>query len=289
VPAESGCVGQQWIEALHPAEYGDVVDLYTSLDEEFFDVAVEQVVPQVQVDRNRNRPGQPNPACWVPGMLSARYAALARDEHPPNSRRLQNRQDRIYASSTLPHLLAVNDFFVALLAHARQHPGSRLRRWWSERSTAAAYGQRIHPDGHDVWADGDTETGFFLELDRGTEPVGRLVDKLAPQARLQAAGGPNYPVLFVLPTPAREQHLHRRLADQPEPTLMVATTSPEAARDPGRLRRLHGPAGPVWRVAGNGRHRMRLTDLPGGHCEPGPLNPAAPQPHDDPLRLLDTA
>ncbi|MEV4141565.1 hypothetical protein AB0J72_56595 [Dactylosporangium sp. NPDC049742] len=140
-----------------------------------------------------------------------------------------------------------------------------------------------------VWADGDTETGFFLELDWGTEPVGRLVDKLAPQARLRAAGGPNHPVLFVLPTRAREQHLHRRLADQPEPSLMVATTSPEAARDPGRLRRLHGPAGPVWRVAGNGRHPMRLTDLPGGHGEPGPLNPAAPQPHDDPLRLLDTS
>jgi hypothetical protein len=235
----------------------------------------------------RNRPGQPNPACWVPGMLSTRYAALARGEHPPNTRQLQDRQDRIYASPTLLHLLAVNDFFVALLSHARRHPNARLRRWWSERGTAAAFGQRIHPDGHGVWADGDTETGFFLEMDRGTEPVGRLVEKLAAQARLREAGGPAYPVLFVLPTRAREQHLHRRLADRPEPTLVVATTSPEAAGDPGRLRSPHGPAGPVWRVAGNGRHRLRLADLPGEHGEPGPLNPAAPQPHDDPLRLLD--
>lgn len=235
----------------------------------------------------RNRPGQPNPACWVPGMLSARYAALARDEHPPNQRRLQDRQDRIYASPTLLHLLAVNDFFVALLSHARQHPAGRLRRWWSERSTAAAFGQRIHPDGHGVWTDGDAETGFFLELDRGTEPVGRLVEKLAAQRRLQEAGGPTYPVLFVLPTRAREQHLHRRLADQPEPALIVATTSPEAGRDPGRLRGLHGPAGPVWRVAGNGRHRLRLADLPSDHGEHSPMNPGAPQPDDDPLWLLD--
>ena len=135
----------------------------------------------------RNRPDQPNPACWVPGTLSARYAALARDEHPPNTRQLQDRQDRIYASPTLLHLLAVNDFFVALLGHARQHPSSRLRRWWSERRTAAAFGQRIHPDGHGVWADGDAETGFFLELDRGTEFSGGQRPCRSPDLCVSAA------------------------------------------------------------------------------------------------------
>ena len=84
-------------------------------------------------------------------------------------------------------------------------------------------------------------------------------------------------VLFALPSRAREQNLHRRLADRPAPSLVVATTSPQAG---------HDPAGPVWRLVGNGRHRLGLGDLPGGHGQPGPLNPGPPGPADHPLRHL---
>ncbi|MEH1166442.1 replication-relaxation family protein [Micromonospora sp. CPCC 205539] len=229
----------------------------------------------------RNRPGAPNPVCWLPGLLSSRYVALARDDNPPTARAVRERQDRIYSSPTLQHLLAVNDVFVALLVHARHQPGAALTRWWSERTTAAAFGHRIKPDGHGVWTDGDQETGFFLELDRGTEPLGRLVDKLTSHRKLVAEGGPQYPVLFVLPSRLREQNLHRRLADRPEPTLIVATTSPESGSD---------PAGPVWRMAGNGRHRLTLADLPSSHGQPGPFTPGPARPDDHPLRLvLDSA
>ncbi|WP_410814838.1 replication-relaxation family protein [Micromonospora sp. 067-2] len=225
----------------------------------------------------RSRPGAPNPVCWLPGLLSSRYVALAHDDSPPTARALRDRQDRIYSSPTLEHLLEVNDFFVALLVHARHQPGAALTRWWSERSTAAALGHRIKPDGHGVWTDGDQETGFFLELDRGTEPIDRLVDKLASHRRLRAEGGPHYPILFVLPSRLREQNLHRKLADRPEPTLIVATTSPESGSD---------PSGPVWRLAGDGRHRLALTDLPSSHGQPGPLTPGPPRPGDHPLRLI---
>jgi hypothetical protein len=225
----------------------------------------------------RNRPGAPNPVCWLPGLLSARYVALARDESPPTAKALRERQDRVYSSPTLEHLLAVNDFFVPLLVHARRRPDAALTRWWSERSTAGSFGHRIKPDGHGVWRDSDRETGFFLELDRGTEPIGRLVDKLASHRRLRAEGGPQYPILFALPGRLREQNLHRKLADRPEPSLIVATTSPESGLD---------PAGPVWRLAGNGRHRLTLADLPSSHGQPGPLNPGPARPEDHPLRLI---
>ncbi|PWU45614.1 hypothetical protein DLJ47_34130 [Micromonospora sp. S4605] len=225
----------------------------------------------------RNRPGAPNPVCWLPGLLSSRYVALARDESPPTARVLRERQDRVYSSPTLEHLLAVNDVFVSLLVHARRRPGAALTRWWSERTTAAAFGHRIKPDGHGVWTDGDQETGFFIELDRGTEPIGRLIDKLASHRRLRAEGGPQYPILFVLPSRLREQNLHRKLADRPEPSLIVATTSPESGPD---------PAGPVWRLAGNGRHRLTLAGLPSSHGQPGPLNPGPAQAADHPLRLV---
>jgi len=225
----------------------------------------------------RNRPGAPNPTCWVAGPLSARYIALARGDSPPTPKALRERQDRIYARPTLEHLLATNQFFVDLLVHARTHPGTRLARWWSERSTAVRFDGKISPDGHGVWRDGARSVAFHLELDRGTEVLSRLVDRLASHRLLHAEGGPPWPVLFVLPNRTREQNLHRRLADKPEPTLTVATTSPEAGTD---------PAGPVWRPAGNGRHRLTLADLPCGPGESGPLNPGPAAPDEDPLRLL---
>jgi hypothetical protein len=225
----------------------------------------------------RNRPGAPNPVCWLPGLLSARYMAMARGDSPPRIRALRERQDRIYSSPHLTHLLAVNDFFTCLLAHSRHRPEAALTRWWSERTTAAAFGQRVKPDGHGIWVDGGRETGFFLELDRGTEPISRLVDKLLPHRRLRAEGGPQYPILFVLPSMLREQNLHRKLADRPEPTLVIATTSSDIGSE---------PAGPAWRLAGNGRHRLALADLPSSHGQPGPLNPGPAQPAEHPLHLI---
>jgi hypothetical protein len=228
----------------------------------------------------RNRPGAPNPICWVPGLLSARYIALARGDSPPTAKALRERQDRVYATPLLEHLLAANQFFINLLVHARQHPDTGLTRWWSERTTAAAFGRRIHPDGHGVWRDGPHSTGFHLELDRGSEPIWRLTERLASHRRLHAEGGPAYPVLFVLPNRIREQNLHRKLAERPEPGLTIATTCPESGDD---------PAGAVWRIAGNGRHRLTLGQLPSSHGQAGPLNPGPPQPDQDPLRLLAAA
>jgi hypothetical protein len=226
----------------------------------------------------RTRPGAPNPVCWLPGPLSARFMALARGENPPSARTLRERQDRVFASPHLEHLLAENQFFISLLARARTHAGAGLVRWWSERTTAAAFGQRVRPDGHGVWGDGDTSVGWFLELDRGTEALTALVAKINAYRRLRFDGGPDYPVLFVLPSTVREQNLHRRLADGLDPGVTIATTSPEAGAD---------PAGPVWRLFGNGRHRLTLSDLPSSHGEPGPLNPGPPTVDQHPLRLLD--
>ncbi|GAA4474602.1 hypothetical protein GCM10023170_097100 [Phytohabitans houttuyneae] len=225
----------------------------------------------------RNQPGAANATCWTPGLLSARWAALARGDSPPTARMVRIRQDRVYASPTLAHQLSTNQFFVDLLAHARGHPETGLLRWWSEQNTAAAFGQRIRPDGHGIWRSRDRTVGFHLELDRGTEPLSRLVGRLAAHRLLQAEGGPQYPLLFMLPSRAREQHLHRRLAEACEPTLTIATSCPQAGPN---------PAGPVWRVAGNGRHRLPLAELPSRHGQPGILNPGPPTGEDDPLRLL---
>ncbi|GLL08331.1 replication-relaxation family protein [Dactylosporangium matsuzakiense] len=228
------------------------------------------------------RPGGARTACWVPGMLSARYSALVRDEPPPTARMLQERRDRVMLSPLLPHLLEVNDVFTGLLAHARRAGTGRLLRWWSERVTAAAYDQRIHPDGHGVWADGGGSVGFFLELDRGTETIGKLVAKLAAYRRFRLDGGPDYPVVFVLPSLARERHLHQRLADTAniQESLVVATTMPDAVAA-GR-----SVAGPVWWRAGHDESRIGLTRLAHEHAKPSPLDSSGPPSMDDPLYPL---
>ncbi|WP_052311602.1 MULTISPECIES: replication-relaxation family protein [unclassified Actinoplanes] len=223
----------------------------------------------------RNRPGAPNPACWVPGPLSARYVALARGDNPPTARALRDRQDRAYASPYLDHLLEANQFFVDLLAEARRRPGEAdLVRWWSERTTAAAFGRRVHPDGHGVWRDPAGETGFFLELDRGTESLTRLVDKLGAYRRLQADGGPGYPVLFALPSRAREEHLHAKL-------MVTGVTVATCVLGAGQ-----NPAEPVWWLAGSVGRRVALTEIPGGHGPLGPLSPGPAAPDHHPLALL---
>ena len=87
-------------------------------------------------------------------------------------------------------------------------------------------------------------------------------------------------MLFWLPTTARETNLHRRLNGAAR-GLIVAT----AARD-RRSAAGHGPAGPVWKVAGNGRRRLRLAELPCRLGQAGGYNPGPPTPEQDPLYLL---
>jgi len=216
---------------------------------------------------------------WIPGPLAARYVALAREERPPTPKLLGQRQDAIMASPQLAHLAGANQFFTDLIAHSRTHPGTRLTRWWSAPGTAAALSRRIHPDGHGVWTTPQAEVGWFLEHDTGSEGHRILVAKLAAYRRLLHDGGPGYPVLFWLPSRARETFLHRQLTATVRAGLVVAT----AARDSLDG---HGPAGPVWRLAGNGRHRLHLADLPSDHGQPGPYAPGEPTADQDPLHPL---
>lgn len=223
------------------------------------------------------RPGSRPPVHWVAGPLAARYAALARGEPPPTAKALRQRQDAILASPQLEHAVGANQFFVDLLAHARADPGTALLRWWSAARTAAALGRRVRPDGHGVWHEHGTAAGFYLEHDRGTEPIRRLIAKLEPYQRLRRDGGPGYPVLFWLPSTVREANLHARLAGALPTGVPVAT----AARDTAAY-----PAEAVWRLAGNGRRRLRLAELPSQPGRPGPYNPGPATADQHPLRLL---
>ena len=156
----------------------------------------------------------------------------------------------------LDHLLGVNDFFCRLHAHARAYPGCRLEAWRSEWSTAALFPGRVRPDGFARWREGEAWCEFFLEYDTGTEPLGRLVDKLPGYNDLMHTADTCSPVLYWLRTPGRADHL-RRLLHQKDIAVPVAY----AAGDPASS----DIAGRVWQPA-FASPRLTLAELGAAAC-----------------------
>src|SRR6266508_4272736 len=164
--------------------------------------------------------------------------------------------------------------YVALY-HGRPAPSSRAVR--DERDTHPSTATRL---GHLMHADGTNQ--FFLDHDTGTESHPARAAKLVGYRTLRDKGMA-WPVLFWLPTTTIETHLHRHLADHADGTrgIVVATAARDHAAQHG------GPAGPVWRMVGNGRRRLRLAELPGPVGPTGlAYHPGPPQPQEDPLYLL---
>ncbi|GAA0475682.1 hypothetical protein Aca07nite_84650 [Actinoplanes capillaceus] len=224
------------------------------------------------------QPGARLPVHWITGPLSARYVALATGGRPPTAKALRETQDRIVAATShLAHTVGTNQFFVDLIAASRTNSG-RLTRWWAGPAIAGATGRRVHPDGHGVWQEPDATVAWLLEFDTGTESLPVVAAKLPPYRRLREAGGPDWPVLILLPGPDRETHLHQHLSRAGRIGVTVATaTHAPAHRD---------PTGPIWRLVGNGRRRHRLTDLPADLGTAGGFHPGPPTPEQDPLYLL---
>jgi hypothetical protein len=172
----------------------------------------------------------------------------------------------IALSPTLAHTVAVNGFFTALAAHARQEADAELTVWWTERQCRRAWPDGIRPDGYGRWriTSGSTtrEADFFLEMDRGTETLARLAAKLDGYAGLAARTSYRTPVLFCLPGPGREQALHPLIASSSVPvatttTALAGLTSPGQPPEPAVT---GSPAGLVWLPAG-AKRRVRLADL----------------------------
>lgn len=210
--------------------------------------------------RHYHRPGSQSWR-WTLGPVGAALVAAGRGDPLPRPATVRDATARLAMSPTLAHLLAVNGFFVALTAHARTDPSTRLDRWWNEARCREEVGTVVRPDGHGVWNVGGQAVPFWLEVDLGTETLSRVVGKLDGYTKLPPPR--SYPVLFWLPTAAREANLHAHLARTGVPDgLTVATAADDHAADTG------GPAGAVWRVVGE-PGRVSLADLaPAGDGAP---------------------
>ena len=195
------------------------------------DFAQERLKKLIELDvLDRFRPqrahGGSYPYHYVLSQLGVEVMSAQRGEPLPRRDQARQRRWHLTERANLPHLLGVNGFFTALAGHARTHPGTELARWWPaarcQRMGAFAgdsndinirtYTPRSRPDGHGIWAADDSRVPFFLEYDTGTErPMSRLVDKLDGYLDLARVIGRVWPVLFWIPNPERERHLHHEL------------------------------------------------------------------------------
>ena len=218
-----------------------------------------------------NRPGGGSfPYHYVLAQLGLEVIAAQRGEHLERGYRDRARRRRwqLTNRANLAHLIGANGFFTALAGHARTRPGCELERWWPARrcqqmgafpADCASVQQRLYtpksrPDGHGIWVEDDSQVSFFLEYDTGTErPISRLVDKTDGYVDLARVTRQVWPVLFWLPSPARERHLHEELTDAGV-RYPVATATHDAGN----------PAEAVWWLFRRDGQRLRLAEL-GGH------------------------
>jgi hypothetical protein len=228
-------------------------------------------------------------------ILDEAGALLLATEDGITQGELGYRRDRSMAvalSPRLAHDTGANGVFTALAAAARASGGQQaLECWWGERRCAAAWGEHARPDGYGRWSEQApgqpaATVDFFLEYDTGSEPLSRVVAKLAGYAALAARTGITTPVLFWLRSPSREAALYARLAGPPPPGIRDAASAaqipgvPVATATPGASPQ--GPTGAAWLPAGSPGPRLPLAQLAPAGSGPADSNPDGEEPGGPP-------
>lgn len=168
-------------------------------------------------------------------------------------KQLRFRKDRVFRlsrSQRLNHLRDTNGFFTRLAYGCRRsRSGVEFSHWFGERRADI---ERVRPDGLGCLWTASGILGFWLELDRGTEPHSRLETKMHRYARmgLLPESLPHL-LLFCFPSERREVEARTALLDLGYIT--VATTSLDRHRA--------DPLGPIW-LPIRGARRRALPDLP---------------------------
>ncbi|GAB3729437.1 replication-relaxation family protein [Nocardiopsis nanhaiensis] len=207
-------------------------------------------------------------APWHYVMDTAGAHVVAAD-HGEDVDRVRVRRDRQLAiahSTHLSHRVGANGFFTALIWAARTGDGRAELGRWHNAAKAFAVLEELHrapweggvprPDGYGRWKQDGVAVEFVLEWDTGTQTHRQLTTKIERYADLAIeARGPLPWVLFVFPTPRREDNARSAL-ERPEGALAlpVVTTHLSLAETPNRA---------VWRLLGSGRPHVRtpLTAL----------------------------
>lgn len=203
---------------------------------------------------DRFRPFRPvgsDPYHYLLDTLGIEVVAADRGIEVPRPGLHHSRSLSLADSQRLAHLLATNGLFCALARWARNTDDAELAEWWPERRCATEWGEVVRPDGFGTLRQRDTVVEFFVEVDRGTETLARLAEKLTGYAELTRATGWSPPVCFWFPSPRREAEARRALA-HPEVPVATGAAGPSDEMSAG---------GPVWLPVDSTGPRRHLIDL----------------------------
>ena len=158
---------------------------------------------------------------------------------------------RLIDNQRLRHTRAANGFFTRMISATRSTKNLlQVAEWRGEVWCARRWQQLIRPDGYARLEGAAGSLEMLLELDLGTENLGRLEDKMERYRVLARAVTAPDVVVFCFPSAAREASARRVLGGTPMP---VATATLD--------RHLSDPLGPNWLLMAGDR-RARLRDLP---------------------------
>ena len=230
-------------------------------------------------------------------VLAPAGAAVLAAEDGLDVKELGYRHDRAFGiahSLRLAHTVGVNEWFTALVDHARHStPGgqSAVGAWWSETRCAKHFGDLIQPDAYGRFTAHGREIEFFLEYDFGTEALAKLAGKLTGYAALAQATGITTPVLVWLPTTRREatarRLLHQTWRGLDDPRSVPVATAAAELLNPDTAH--PSPADAVWlplepgaSTASAGRRRALRHLLDDWPHVPPPATADLASRHDSP-------
>ena len=203
---------------------------------------------------DRFRPFRPvgsDPYHYLLDTLGVDVVAAERGIEAPRPGLHHRRALALADGQRLAHLRATNGLFCALARWARRVEDAELAEWWSERRCATEWGEVVRPDGFGTLRQGDRVVELFVEVDRGTETLARLADKLTGYAELVRATGWAPLVCFWFPTTGREAAARQVLGHAE----VAVATGGAGLGDPA------GAGGTVWLPVGSAGPRRHLIDL----------------------------
>jgi hypothetical protein len=200
------------------------------------------------VDRFRPyRPHGKEQFHYLLGELGAHLIAAENGLSEPKAKWRADSVAMLAKHVQLAHMVGVSGFVASLLGAQRQGHG-RLVEWRTTQQCIEAWGDDIRPDGYGYWCWDDGALPFFLEYDRGTESLNRVVSKLDGYARLLSKIGSNAPVLFVFENFRREVNFRKLVRDRRSPSWIATTTKGTVYQDQ------------VWLLVDD-RQRVTLSDI----------------------------
>ena len=102
-----------------------------------------------------------------------------------------NKPSKRLSSGFLLHTMKVNDFFTRLIDYSLESKYPGLNKWLNTRESKVEIpltGEELRPDGYGEFDNVEDNICFWLELDRGTETIGKAADKFRKYAYYKTSG-----------------------------------------------------------------------------------------------------